>query len=98
MYGWASGRLCPAGSDHEHAIFCDDGRVPFPLLIHCERAQHQRCDVLRDRRMNPKQNHAALFEGLPALNRDLPEIFIEGDQDSSVRFREFRSAASFAPG
>lgn len=67
-------------------------------MIHCECAQHEGRDGIGNRRMDPKQNQAALFEGLTALHCDLPEILIEGHQDSTLRFREFQKRGVLCAG
>ena len=54
--------------------------------------------VLGIARMDAKQNQAALFEGLAALDRDLPEVLIERHQDSSIRFREFQKQGILCTG
>ena len=74
--------------NHQNVIDRDYAGVPVPVLIEAHRAEYQRCDIVRNRRVNSKENHAASREWFPALDRDLAEIFVEGQQDSAVRFRE----------
>ena len=82
---------------HEYAILRHHGGMPFPPLIHCERAQHERGECVGNGRMDPKQNNSALFEGLTALHRACQKSLSvtktrRSDSTSSS------SAASFAPG
>src|SRR5947209_8047860 len=47
--------------------------------------------------MDPKENQAALFEGLAALDRDLPEVLVER-RNASIRFREFQKRGILGAG
>lgn len=54
-------------------------------------------------RMDPKQDHTRLFERNPALQRDLPEVLVEGQQDARLGFGDVQQirilqAAAIGPG
>ena len=44
--------------------------------------------------MDPEENHATPFEGFPPLDRDLPEILVERQQDTALRLSEIQEGAS----
>ncbi len=85
-----SPRPGPSGPDHQHAIHGNDAGVPAPFLAGFQCAEHQRGNVHRNRRMDAKQNHAAPFQRLAALDCDLPEVLVEGQQDPAIYFSEIQ--------
>ena len=49
----------------------------FRRTTRFEKRLHKRAEILGSCRMNSEQNHTAVFQRDPALNGNLPEVFVE---------------------
>ena len=64
----------------------NDADVPGPGLVRLQECADERFDILGNRRINPKQDHARLFERNPALNGNLPEVLVQRQHDTAFGF------------
>src|SRR5579859_12798 len=58
----------------------------------------QRLQVFRNGRMHPKQNYPATFETTRPLQGELPEIFVECQDQSAICFSAIEQGAVFYAG
>ena len=76
------GGLGATGGHDADAVESDDADVSRPVRGVGEKRPDERGQMRCCRRMGSKQDNAGVFEWGAALESDLPEVLVEGQQDS----------------
>jgi hypothetical protein len=67
-----------------------DADVTVPFAVTVEHPPHEGGDRIRYCWMNPKQHYAGFHQRLPSLQRELPKVFVEREEDSAFCFRNIQ--------
>src|ERR1039458_5527978 len=77
----------PARRNHLDAFNRHDAHVPAPLPLRPEGALRYGCDVVWHRRMDAAQDHAGPLQWLTTLQRNLPEVLVQRQDQPGLGFR-----------
>jgi hypothetical protein len=82
-------------SQHLNPFGAHDADVPGPRPVRLNECTHERHKILRRGGVHSEQNDAGLFNRLPALNGNLPEVLIQSHHDTSLGFGSVQEGQVF---
>lgn len=82
-------RLRSCGRDHLNAVLGDNADITGPRAPGTEGRVDERLQLFGNRRKRAKQDYAAALKWNRPLKGNLPEVFVERQDDASIRFGAF---------